>query len=341
MADDAGGRRIFVGIVAAAGGLATVGWSLWHLTPQGGSNLDKWQTLGMLVVALGLAFGVAAMLRYALSPLTAQADAALPAPTDPGDGMRTKIAPLILSIGSVAIVALAGVLIVAFVVLAERHTEMLTKVDSLLNGVFTAVLPVVATWVGTVLAFYFGSENFRQAAQHTREALSDRLVAKKKISDPGMMVPFDRIGRLDADGVTDAESKDMEDVIHMMSEAARRVIVFNKAEQCPIYVIRSSVPPMPAGWIKGDFTVGDEVKGKKKTIKDYLDTDGKNGQKNRVDATNFKYIAEETTPEDALSFMARERIDDLFITKDGKPGRVLGWTTSTDLGAKVSELSRT
>lgn len=66
----------------------------------------------------------------------------------------------------------------------------------------------------------------------------------------------------------------MEDVIHMMSEAPRRV--FDKAQQCPIFIIRSSVPPMPAGWIKDDFTLGDESKGK--TVHDYLEFAGKPGR---------------------------------------------------------------
>src|SRR5437660_837167 len=33
--------------------------------------------------------------------------------------------------------------------------------------VLTAVLPVVAAWVGTVLAFYFGRENYESAAKST------------------------------------------------------------------------------------------------------------------------------------------------------------------------------
>ena len=330
MADDAAGRRIFVGIVAGVGGLATVGWSLWHLTPQGGSNLDKWQALGMLVVAVGLAFAVAAMLRFALAPLTAHAAAAPPSPTDTGDGMRNKIAPIILSVGSVAIVLLAGILIVSFVVLAEKNAQLAGKVDALLNGVFTAVLPVIATWVGTVLAFYFGSENFRQAAQHTREAMGERLATKKKVSE--VMIPFERIGRLETDNADTAEKLPMENVINMMSEAARRVIVFNKAEQCPIYIIRSFSPPMPPGWVTGDFGKGDASKDK--TIGNYLEFAGKDNQKNKVDATKFKYIGEDVTPEEALAFMAREGIDDLFITKDGKPGRVLGWVTTSTLSSK-------
>ncbi len=334
--DEGRGWRIFVGLVAAVGGLSTVGWALWHLVPTTGTNFDRWQTLGMLVVTVGIAFGVAAMLRYALAPLIPR-HAAVAAPAEADNNMRGRIAPIVLSIGSLAIVLLAGILIVSFVAMwmKDPTAPVSAKVDTLLTGIFTAVLPVVATWVGTVLAFYFGSENFRQAAQQTREVLTDRLAPKQKIAD--VMVPFERIGRLDADNADDAKKIKMESVIHMMSEAARRVIVFDKAQQCPIFVIRSAVPPMPPGWIKGDFTMGDDLKptGKDKdaTIDTYLQVENK-GRKNDDDAKNFKFIAEDATPEDALALMARERVDDLFVTKDGKPGRVLGWATSHDLIGK-------
>jgi len=89
--------------------------------------------------------------------------------------------------------------------------------------------------------------------------------------------------------------------------------------------------------VKGDFTMGDDLKptGKDKdaTIDTYLQVENK-GRKNDDDAKNFKFIAEDATPEEALALMARERVDDLFVTKDGKPGRVLGWATSHDLTGK-------
>ena len=60
-------------------------------------------------------------------------------------------------------------------------TALTPKIDTLLMGVFTAVLPVFATWVGTVLAFYFSNKSFRQAAKAAQEA---GLLSSKRRSSP-------------------------------------------------------------------------------------------------------------------------------------------------------------
>ncbi len=45
--------------------------------------------------------------------------------------------------------------------------------------IFNIVLPVLATWVGTVLAFYFGRENFESANREVREMV-DKLTPGQK-----------------------------------------------------------------------------------------------------------------------------------------------------------------
>ena len=237
----------------------------------------------------------------------------------------------VLSIGSIAIVALAAALMISFVLLSYQQayqSALVPKIDTLLTGVFSTVLPVVATWVGTVLAFYFGSENFRQAAQSTREALGSQMASKKKITD--VMVPYERIGRLSAENEADAETTlTMYDVIHTLSAAATRTIVFNLKEQTPIYIIRSTSPPVPPNWITPNYEAGPDLPKEPKDVKlkVYLDIDG-----NRADARKFRFIDENATPEAALALMIKEGVDDVFITKDGqKTSRVLGWVTSHDL----------
>ncbi|MEK7996356.1 MAG: hypothetical protein AAB403_21360, partial [Planctomycetota bacterium] len=278
------------------------------------------------------------MLRFALRPLVATNSAG--ADADANVALRSRIAPLILSIGSIAIVLLALGLIIAFVFLATGTgaiPQVSSKIDVLLTGVFTSVLPVVATWVGTVLAFYFGSENFRQAAQNTREVLASQQKATNKITD--LMVPFERIARVNADNDAGALKTKMLDVIHMMSEAATRIIVFNKDTQTPLYIIRSTIPPMPKGWLGPDFKTTKITNGLKddektpkepgefKYISDYLAAD-----KNKEDATNFRFISADATTEDVLALMAKDRVDDVFITKDGQgTSRVLGWVTASSL----------
>jgi hypothetical protein len=318
-------KAAVVGGLSALCGFVTLVGTFFYIIRAGGV-VDRWQALGMLAVALVIAFAVAAMLRFALAPLIAPKSSS--AVTDADAATRGRIAPLVLLIGSIAIVALAAALIFSFVVLAYQpafQTVLAPKIDTLLTGVFGTVLPVVATWVGTVLAFYFGSENFRQAAQSTREALSDRLAPRKKITD--VMVPYERTGRLGAENEADAESTlTMLDVIHTLSAAATRVIVFNLKAQAPIYIIRSSSPPMPANWVTPEYAAGTALP-KDVKLKDYLDIND-----NRADARKFRFIDENATPEAALALMTDQGVDDLFITKDGqKTSRVLGWVTSHDL----------
>ena len=325
MADGSRDRNAtWVGAVSALGGFVTLAGAFVYVLWGGGLVVERWQGLGMLAVVVVIAFAVVAMLRFALAPLIAAKSSAAAADAD--KALRSRIAPLVLTIGSIAIVALALGLIITFAILATAVppvTEVRTKIDTLLTGVFSTVLPVLATWVGTVLAFYFGSENFRQAAQSTRDVLSDQQTVKKKITD--IMVPFERIAQLSADDEEKAGALKMEDVIHAMSEAATRIIVFDKKAQTPIYVIRSG-PPMPKDWITAEYKVG--KLSENKTIKDYLEADAKN----KTDATNFRFIDENATREAALALMAREGVDDVFITKDGqKTGRVLGWATTHDL----------
>ena len=46
--------------------------------------------------------------------------------------------------------------------------------------VFSSVLPLFGTWVGTVLAFYFSRENFETAATRTQE-LVERLSPEERL----------------------------------------------------------------------------------------------------------------------------------------------------------------
>ena len=159
--------------------------------------------------------------------------------------------------------------------------------------------------------------------------LSDRLVRRQKITD--VMIPYVKIAKLPAKDADAASKTPLRDVIHTLSEAATRLILFKYDTQTPIYVIRSDRQPL-AGWITNEFQANEEFGKKDKPegailVKNYLDEDD-----NRKDATNFSFIAGGVTIEDALIQMARESVDDLFITQDGsRASPVLGWVTARDL----------
>jgi Na+/serine symporter len=207
--------KLIVGGVSALFAVVTLGVLFYYVIWKDGVGgpANRWQGLAMLAVAVAIAACVGAVIRFALAPLISQISPATSADADAA--LRGRIAPLVLAIGTIAIASLTLVLIISFVTLAENpyFTDLRSKIDTLLTGTFATVLPVIATWVGTVLAFYFGSENFRQAAQSTREALGN-LTPSKKASD--IMTPYERIARLEVDDQDKAKSTPISDVINLM-----------------------------------------------------------------------------------------------------------------------------
>jgi hypothetical protein len=157
-------------------------------------SASQWMLVVKLGIAVALAFAVTAMLRFALSPMLAPSAAPAQTANEADIALRSRIAPIVLGIGSAAIVLLALVLVIGFVVLDQNHEKPVAdKIDSLLTGVFAAVLPVFATWVGTVIAFYFTNESFRQAAQVARESGSGLAERLRSTSIKSSMLPRARM----------------------------------------------------------------------------------------------------------------------------------------------------
>lgn len=103
---------------------------------------------------------------------------------------REKIAlyVTILAIGGTVILGVVGL------TMAFRLTEETAKIQSL-QYVFTALLPLWGTWMGTVMAFYFSKENFLAASQSVQRLVeqitpNQRLEATKCVK---VMIPVDKI----------------------------------------------------------------------------------------------------------------------------------------------------
>jgi hypothetical protein len=73
----------------------------------------------------------------------------------PKGRQQVIIATWVLAVGTVTLLALG---ITAIIVDKTKTMD-----------IFNTILPVVASWVGTVLAFYFGRENFVSASEQARE----------------------------------------------------------------------------------------------------------------------------------------------------------------------------
>jgi hypothetical protein len=290
---------------AAAGAVLAV-WLIAAFMPAR-DKLDWWHLFWVAAI-LAMSFGAVVALRYALGASVNEVPS--PAPVaDPNAPIRTRIGPLIIGIGTagIGLVAVAAIL----VVWAADQEEIKKHMDTFAMGIFSSVVPVFATWVGTVIAFYFTKESFRQAAESTR-ALQAGLTDEPVMS-PTRIIPYEKITKIVLGaGKTEADAKalPMSDVSGSFTDTVTRLIIFDAGAR-PLFIIRRK---LTTG--KSHASVGD-----------YLADGG-----NAADAKNFRFLHAQATLADARSILRLYDTADIFITDRGTADEpVKGWLTDDRL----------
>lgn len=141
---------------------------------------------------------------------------------------RTRIAFLVLGF------SIAGVIIFGFAMLAFAKD----KAESA-QYVLASILPLLGTWVGTVLAYYFSKDNFESATRSTKELLGgiDQRLAGITVTD--VMIPYADLVKVESD---DDKSIGLTDWLQKIDTAKKgqRLPVFS-SKSVARYVIHRSV----------------------------------------------------------------------------------------------------
>lgn len=213
-----------------------------------------------------------------------------------------------------ALRAITAIAVVALLVAALEPTNRAQNVKDIL----ALLLPVIGAWVGTVLAFYFGRENYVAAAQNSEKLLALTLEQKLESSKASeAMRPIAKIVALRADDDTQVKLKD--DMLDKMSDSKSRLPVLGSNDVARYIVHRSMIDRFIADRaMKGDPIAG-------LTLADLVgDADIK------AMVTSFAVIA----PDDKLT-LAKHKIDadprclDVFVTEGGNRAKpVMGWITN-------------
>lgn len=196
-------------------------------------------------------------------------------------------------------------------------------------SIFHALLPVLGTWVGTVLAFYFSRENFVTAAATARKLVGQFSETKlHQTSVRPHMIPFPRIM-----GVSIPEGKDdtfltvvaLRDMIKPPGARiplVTRLPVFTHDRRVKYVLHQGTVYEYIAE--KGR----DKEDGKKATLKDLLEYNDLGEQ-----ARRFSFLPQNATMADAkAAFEDADNCRDVFVTQTGSPNEaVLGWITDVDM----------
>ncbi len=275
------------------------------------------RSLGTITIVLV----VALLASYAVKRLLLPMNAPSAKSNDDTGQYRDRLARYVVVGGSVGIASTA-LAVIGSVDYLERAAPANAERDTL--NIFTTLLPVFSTWVGTVLAFYFTNESYRQAADVAR-AQAGSTSDGEPITRPGTMVPYDRIVRYELkltdrtsgnDTLADAGSLKLKTTISVLFNppGITRVVIFDE-KKIPLFVVKHD-PVIDAK------TVSDTM-----TLKDFLDTGN-----NRAAARNFALSASTATLADARRLLELRNVTDIFVTQHGLGDEpTIGWVPNTNL----------
>jgi hypothetical protein len=227
----------------------------------------------------------------------------------PGDASTRKW----LALGIVA-AGIAGVLITSTVAIGFAGSDR-AETSRL---VFSAVLPLFGTWVGTVLAFYFARENFEAATESTLALAgieTSTPVARVMIRESDFiaydMQPGERPENVRLTAVRDK--------MRSLVPPSRRLPI-RAPSGAVLYVIHDSTLTAYAESVGQTTTTID------KTLADLLAQPAFN---ELVSAIGF--VSEKASIADARIVMASiKNCNDVFVTATGKrDDRAIGWLTNT------------
>jgi hypothetical protein len=215
---------------------------------------------------------------------------------------------------SVLITSLVVLLVLASLAIWSQPRKAIT--------VFNIMLPVVSSWVGTVLAFYFGKENFEAANVQVRELI--RRMSPEEIAQQCVIDAMKPLAKIDhvviPDGKTEADIR-IDHLKARMNRAVTRLPVVN-AKEHPKYMLHAGTIDryLASGGLPADTLA-----------KLLADEKAKNHEFGA--GRGFVTVSEKATVAQAKKAMDDVKdCQDIFVTKTGGTDEPLvGWISNTRL----------
>ncbi len=215
---------------------------------------------------------------------------------------------------------------------ADDTTKITDNSLKVVQFIFASILPLLGTWIGTVLAFYFSKENFIAANQSVK-TLVDKLTSEKKLASINVkdqMIPIAAIDKWP----TPYDSADVEgtillkEVLSFLETKNRNRLVLLSSQNVAKLVVHKSIF---TEFISKNATSFDtwSIKNMRETgtdrIKDILNN-------------SIAFVDENATMQTAKKKMeeknqgTEEICQDVFITATGAAEEpVIGWLTNIEI----------
>lgn len=191
-------------------------------------------------------------------------------------------------------------------------------------NIFNVILPVVASWVGTVLAYYFGRENFEAANQQVREMVQ-RLSPEQLVTSPisSIMRSIHETIHIEIpEGKGDNDIKLSSLVEKLDGKLITRIPVVTQGKKPKYMIHESRIDKYLAEGGKANNSLEQFIAAQKEQNFEFGINRG------------FVLVSEETTIADAKQRMEEtSACQDIFISKKGTADESLtGWVSNLRLG---------
>ncbi|HEX8877560.1 MAG TPA: hypothetical protein VF777_12490 [Phycisphaerales bacterium] len=227
------------------------------------------------------------------------------------DQVREKLARWIV-VGSLIVTGAVAITAIATASWAQSTSNLAVQI-------LTLVLPLLGTWVGAVMAYYFARENFESAAKQTR------LLLGQKLDSPAIdaAIPAAKIQALTLPQTDNGSGLALSAIRDKLKEIAKyRVPIFDENKAARFVVHRQPLDGFLADRLGQPATPPP-------MFNDLLDSPEFGKQVQNACA----YISKDATLAEAKAAMeSRQNCQDVFITEHGRPDEpVIGWLTNNEI----------
>jgi hypothetical protein len=221
---------------------------------------------------------------------------------------RSRVAEIVALFSLLGITALSGIVLVR-----DKASTTL---------VFTSVLPLLGSWMGTVLAFYFSRDNLAAATQSVRD-LSQAVTGLEKLKTIQVKDKMRPLKDIKYEQVEPADEgkKNLSD---LMQKGVERIPILNAQSVVRYLIYKNMIDKYLAQFAGKADTVGGK-KVSELTLTDLLS----DAAMKKFFESSFAFVPLTATLADAKREMeAIDKCGDVFVTNTGKKDEpILGWIT--------------
>jgi hypothetical protein len=219
----------------------------------------------------------------------------------------------------------AGVVALGVVMLVVHVPKDDAGFEARIKDVSSSILPLLASWVGTILAFYFSKENLL-AATDSVTALSKTLAGVEKLKSFPVRSKMRPLGAIIHEQIATG-SEDTLPLAALLQKYAtvERIIVLDMGNVVQLLIYRSMIERFLSQVATNMVTVTSGHTIDKLTLKDLLVA----SPDAQLFKTSFGFVSVEATLADAKQVMDKiPKCNDVFVTATGKATEPLvGWIT--------------